>query len=345
MATIKAAVFGASGYTGGELLRLLAGHGFAETVWACADKNAGKKVSEVFPHLAGIADMKLRPSDPKLLPADVDVVFTALPHGASSRIMKRLLAKGARVIDLGADFRLPYAKYKKWYGAHPCPELIKTAVYGMTELETAKLPSAKLVANPGCYPTGAVTALAPFVNAGVIADGRVTVDSKSGVSGAGRNPQAETVFGEVNEAMTAYKPNAHRHLPEIENALSFGGVKIKADFTPHLIPVDRGILTTAYFRLSRKANASALLKIAKDYYSASRFVRICPPGVCPGTANVRGSNYCDIGAAVSEDGKTATVMSAIDNLVKGAAGQAVHNMNFMFGFEEDEGLKSPPLFP
>ncbi len=344
MKTIKAAVFGASGYTGGELLRLLAGHGFAETVWATAEKNSGRKVSDIFPGLKGIADLRLKPTDPELLPDGIDIVFTALPHGNSSVIMKSLLKKGGRVVDLGADFRLRSANYKKWYGAHPCPELIKTACYGTAELSAAKIKKARLVANPGCYPTGAILALAPFIK--LSARNRVTIDSKSGVSGAGRTPQTELMFGEVNESVRPYKPNAHRHIPEIEENLSkINGERITADFTPHLIPMDRGILTTAYMRLKTKTTSAALISAAEDFYKNSRFVRVCPEGKYPSTADVRGSNYCDMGVAVSRDGKTATVMSAIDNLMKGAVGQAVQNMNLMFGFEEDEGLKGAPVFP
>ncbi|QMU55715.1 MAG: N-acetyl-gamma-glutamyl-phosphate reductase [Candidatus Mycalebacterium zealandia] len=344
MKTVKTAVFGASGYTGGELLRLLAGHASAKTVWATADKNAGKRVSEIFPSLAGAADLKLRPSDPKLLPDGIDVIFTALPHGNSSRIMKRLLKTGAKVVDLGADFRISPTNYKKWYGSHPCPELIKTACYGMAELNGEKIARACLVANPGCYPTGATLALAPFVK--MMAEDRVTIDSKSGVSGAGRTSQPELMFGEVNESVTPYKVNFHRHMPEIEETLaSLRGKKTVVDFTPHLIPMDRGILTTAYIRLKNKTTANALAAAAEKFYKNSRFVRICLAGKYPSTAAVRASNYCDIGVAVSRDGKTATVISAIDNLTKGAAGQAIQNMNLMFGLDENEGLKGVPVFP
>ncbi len=341
---IRTAVFGASGYAGGELLRLLSGHRFARMVWAAAEKNAGKKVSDVFGGLKGIVDAKLRPSDPKLMPDEIDLVFTALPHGNSARIMKRLLKKGARVIDLGADFRISPAAYKKWYGPHSCPELIKTAPYGMAELCAEKIKTAKIVANPGCYPTGAILALAPFAE--MMSEKRAVIDSKSGASGAGRTPQRGTVFGEVNEAVKPYNPNAHRHIPEIEEALlSICGLKFGVDFTPHLIPMDRGILTTAYIRLAKKTDTEMLTGVAKGFYKNNRFVRVCLPGKYPSTADVRGSNYCDIAVAVSRDGMRATVMSAIDNLVKGAAGQAVQNMNLMFGFDEDEGLKGAPVFP
>lgn len=344
MKTIKTAVFGASGYAGGELLRILAGHPFAEVVWAAAERNAGRKVSDIFPGLRGTVDLKLRPSDPGLMPAAVDVVFTALPHGSSSRIMKRLLRKGVRVIDLGADFRIGRANYKKWYGGHPCPELIKEARYGIPELYAEDIKKARIVANPGCYPTGAILALAPFT--GLASENRVVIDSKSGVSGAGRNPDPGLVFGEVNEAVKPYKPGSHRHIPEIEENLTvLSGFRTTADFTPHLVPMNRGILTTAYVRLKKKATSAALTKIAGDFYKDARFVRIRKSGECPSTADVRGSNYCDIAVASSPDGKTATVMSAIDNLMKGASGQAVQNMNLMAGLEEDEGLRGTAVFP
>ncbi len=344
MKTIKTAIFGASGYTGGELLRLLAGHGFAEISWITAEKNAGRKVSDIFPGLRGIVDLKLRPSDPKLMPDGIDIAFTALPHGHSSRIMKRLLKRGVRVVDLGADFRITPASYKKWYGSHPCPELIKDARYGLPELGAEKIKNARIVANPGCYPTGAILALAPFMK--LMSEKRVVIDSKSGVSGAGRNPDRDLVFGEVNEAVKPYKPNSHRHIPEIEQKLAeVSGSTVTADFTPHLVPANRGILTTAYIRLRKSADPAELTQVARNFHKNSRFVRVCPQGRYPSTADVCGSNYCDMAVAVSGDGKTATVMSAIDNLMKGASGQAVQNMNLMAGFDEDQGLKGAPVFP
>ncbi|MCY3973679.1 MAG: N-acetyl-gamma-glutamyl-phosphate reductase [Candidatus Dadabacteria bacterium] len=358
----KVAVFGASGYTGGELLRILSGHRFAKVVWAGAASNAGKRASDVFPHLRGIADIKLSGQNLSLLPGDADVIFCALPHGRSSRIMRRLLKKGARVIDLGADFRLTHKNYDYWYGIspsdnlatppdsrhsdqgrlygkHPAPELIREAVYGLPEVYGKRISKARLVANPGCYATGALLALLPFAE--MVKGGRVAVDSKSGASGAGRAPAQETVFGEVNEAAKPYSPNSHRHIPEIEENLS----KITADFTPHLLPMDRGILTTAYLPLKRKTDAQKLLATAREFYADAAFIRVLPEGACPSTAGVRGSNYCDIGVAVSRDGAAATVMTAIDNLVKGASGQAVQNMNLMLGLDETEGLTAPPLFP
>ena len=335
----KVAVFGASGYTGGELLRILSGHRFAKVVWAGAASNAGKRASDVFPHLRGIADIKLSGQNLSLLPGDADVIFCALPHGRSSRIMRRLLKKGARVIDLGADFRLTSANYGRWYGKHPAQALIRGAVYGLPEVYGKRISKARLVANPGCYATGALLALLPFAE--MVKGGRVAVDSKSGASGAGRAPAQETVFGEVNEAAKPYSPNSHRHIPEIEENLS----KITADFTPHLLPMDRGILTTAYLPLKRKTDAQKLLATAREFYADAAFVRVLPAGACPSTAGVRGSNYCDIGVAVSRDGAAATVMTAIDNLVKGASGQAVQNMNLMLGLDETEGLTAPPLFP
>lgn len=344
MKTVKTAVFGASGYTGGELLRILAGHRFAEIAWITAEKNAGRKVSDIFPGLKGAVDLKLRPSDPELMPDGIDIAFTALPHGHSSGIMKTLIRKGVRIVDLGADFRIKPASYGKWYGVHPCPELIKDAQYGISELYARRIRNAQIVANPGCYPTGAILALAPFVK--LMSGKRVAIDSKSGVSGAGRAPLPELAFCEANEAVKPYNPNSHRHMPEIEENLSgIAGGAVTVDFTPHLVPMNRGILTTAYIRLGKKTDAGRLTEVARRFYKDSRFIRICPPGVYPSTADVRGSNCCDIAVATSEDGKTATVMSAIDNLMKGASGQAVQNMNLMTGFEEDEGLGGTPVFP
>lgn len=342
----KAAILGASGYTGGELLRLLLTHPHVEVVYLTADKHAGRNISDVFPHLGGFLDMKLEPLDPGALPRDIDVVFLALPHGESARIVKELYSRDIKIIDLGADFRLSRGVYKDWYGEHPCPELIEEAVYGLPEINRPAIKGAKLIANPGCYPTSAILGLAPLLKEGLIEPDSIIVDSKSGVSGAGRSPSLDYHFCEVNEGVKAYKIGEHRHMPEIEEVLSvYSGTGVNVSFTPHLIPMDRGILSTIYVRLKKKRTTGQLIGLYEEHYGKERFVRISPEKVYPSTSQVRGSNFCDIGMRAGPENKTAIIVSVIDNLVKGASGAAVQNMNVMMGFEESAGLEAPPIFP
>lgn len=342
----RAAILGASGYTGGELLRLLLVHPHVEVAHMTADKHAGRNLSAVFPHLGGFIDKKLEPLDPGALPDDIDVVFLALPHGESARVVRELYDKDLKIIDLGADFRLSRKVYKDWYGEHPCPELIEEAVYGLPEINRAGIKDTKLIANPGCYPTSAILGIAPLLKEGLIEPDTIIVDSKSGVSGAGRSPSLDYQFCEVNEGVKAYKVGEHRHMPEIEEVLSvYSGNGVSVSFTPHLIPMDRGILSTIYVRLKKKRTTGQLISLFEEHYGGERFVRISPEKVYPSTSQVRGSNFCDIGMRVDEGKKTAVIVSVIDNLVKGASGAAVQNMNIMMGFEESAGLDIPPVFP
>ena len=346
MKKIKAAVLGASGYTGGELLRFLFIHPHVEVAHMTADRHAGKHLSEVFPHLAGFIDKKLDSLDPAGLPEDIDVVFLALPHGESAKVVSELYDKDIKIIDLGADFRLSKGLYSKWYGEHPCPELIEEAVYGLPEINRSGIKDAKLIANPGCYPTSAILGLAPLLKERLIEPDTIVVDSKSGVSGAGRSPSLDYHFCEVNEGVKAYKVFDHRHMPEIEEVLSvYSGNGVSVTFTPHLIPMDRGILSTIYVRLTKKRTTGDLIGLYEEHYGKERFVRISPEKVYPSTSQVRGSNFCDIGMRVDENKKMAIIVSVIDNLVKGASGAAVQNMNLMMGFEESAGLEIPPVFP
>ncbi len=342
----KAAILGASGYTGGELLRFLLTHPHVEAAYLTADKHAGRNISDVFPHLGGFLDRRLEPLDPGALPEDIDVVFLALPHGESARVVRELYKKDLKIIDLGADFRLSHGVYKDWYGEHPCPELIEEAVYGLPEINRPAIKGAKLIANPGCYPTSAILGLAPLLKENLIEPDSIIVDSKSGVSGAGRSPSLDYHFCEVNEGVRAYKIGEHRHMPEIEEVLSvYSGVDVSVSFTPHLIPMDRGILSTIYVRLKKKRTTGQLIGLYEEHYGGERFIRISPEKVYPSTSQVRGSNFCDIGMRADPENKTAIIVSVIDNLVKGASGAAVQNMNVMMGFEEPAGLEVPPIFP
>lgn len=342
----KVAILGASGYTGSELLRFLLIHPGVQVTHLTAEKHAGKEISDVFPHLSEYLDLELEPLDADSVPSNVDIVFAALPHGASAKIVSELYKRDIKIIDLGADFRLSLERYEKWYGEHPCPELIDEAVYGLPELNRDEIKKAKLVANPGCYPESSILGLAPLLKENIIETDSIIIDSKSGVTGAGRSPSLDYHFCEVNEGLRAYKIGEHRHMPEIEEVLSdYSGRDVRVMFSPHLIPMDRGILSTIYVRLTKETTSSALLKLYREHYEGERFVRISPEGVYPSTAHVRGSNFCNIGLRVNEENNTAVVVSVIDNLVKGASGQAVQNMNIMMGWNESEGLSGPPVFP
>lgn len=345
---IKVAIIGASGYTGLELLRLLSQHPEVEITAATSRQYAGRLAGDVFPWLKeSCAGLKfIEPKDLKKIRADL--AFTCLPHGASQDAVAELLNSGKKVIDLSADFRLKNAAlYKKWYNeAHKAKTLLKKAVYGLPELNRGLIKDAALVANPGCYPTGAILALAPLVKNGLIdkALGSIIIDSKSGVSGAGRQASLDTSFVEVYGTFKAYKVGCHRHLPEIEQGLSYlAGAPIEATFTPHLLPVSRGILTTAYARLTKGAEAHGLLGLYSSFYKDEPFIRLMPQGQSPDISHVRGSNLCAIGVWADAKKKTAIVISALDNLVKGASGQAVQNMNIMSGFNETAGLEGAPL--
>jgi len=342
----KVAVLGASGYTGSELLRFLLVHMEVEVTHVTAEKHAGKKLSNVFPHLSEYLNLELNSLDADSVPIDVEIVFAALPHGKSAKIVSALYGRDIKIIDLGADFRLSRGRYEKWYGEHPCPELIDEAVYGLPEINRGEIKNAKLVANPGCYPESSILGLAPLLNEGLIENDSIIIDSKSGVTGAGRSPSLDSHFCEVNEGVKAYKIGEHRHIPEIEEVLSdYSGQDIKVVFSPHLIPMNRGILSTIYVRLTKDCTTSELLNLYKEHYAREIFVRISPEGVYPSTAHVRGSNFCNIGLRVNDGNNTAVIVSVIDNLVKGASGQAIQNMNIMMGWDESEGLSGPPVFP
>ena len=344
---VRVAVVGASGYTGVELLRLLLNHPDVTVTCVTANQNAGEEVATLFPSLAGRINMVCSTLDVNEVAANAELVFTALPHQAAMAVIPGLLAAGCRVVDLSADYRLRDPQvYAVWYAAHTSPELLGEAVYGLPELYRTAIPTARLVANPGCYPTSVALALAPLLRAELIDPATIIIDSKSGTSGAGRSAKVDSLYCEVNEGFKAYAVGKHRHTPEIEQTLSdFAGQEVTVSFTPHLLPVNRGILSTCYASLRQETTTAALLQHFRSFYDGEAFVRICGEGELPNIAFVRGANYCDIGLVVDPRTNRVIVVSAIDNLVKGAAGQAVQNMNLLLGLPETRGLEVVPLFP
>jgi N-acetyl-gamma-glutamyl-phosphate reductase len=343
----RIAVVGASGYTGVELLRLLSQHPDSELVCVTSRQYAGQAVCEVFPSLQGSLDLAFEDINSASLAGRVDLVFTAVPHQTAMGIIPDLLSAGCRVIDLSADFRISdVATYEAWYQEHTAKELLNEAVYGLPELFREQIPSARLVANPGCYPTSVALALAPLLENDLIDTTTIIVDSKSGTSGAGRAAKVDTLYCEVNEGFKAYSLPRHRHTPEIEQTLStLAGRTVTISFTPHLLPVSRGILSTCYASLSSPLSLDALHAVYQEKYAAETFVRVLPKGRLPNISQVRGSNYCDIGLSVDDRTGRVIALAVIDNLVKGAAGQAVQNMNLMLSLPENTGLMFPPIFP
>lgn len=342
---IRAAVVGATGYTGLELVRILSTHKDVELTAVTSRSKPATLFSEIFPSFKDIVSLNTEEFNAAAIAKKADVAFVALPHGSAMDVVASLLNEGLRVIDLSADFRFSsLSTYEHWYGRHSCPELLEEAVYGLPELSREKVAPAKLVANPGCYPTSVILPLMPLLKEGHIVQESIVVNSASGASGAGRSASLSNIYCEVNDSFKAYKVGEHRHTPEIEELLSLAaGEDLLISFTPHLIPMNRGISSTITAKLKNNLSTKDLLEILDDFYGNEAFVRICPEGSYPDTANVRGSNYCDIGLKVDERTGRVVVVSAIDNLVKGAAGQAVQNMNIMFGINESEGLKHVPL--
>jgi N-acetyl-gamma-glutamyl-phosphate reductase len=344
---LKIGIYGGGGYTGQELLRLLLRHPHAQVVAVTSRRYAGVPVPDVYPVFVGLTDLAFTDASPEDIASAVDIVFLALPHGVSMDAAPIFLAAGKKVIDLSADFRLRHiATYERWYSKHTAPDIVKEAVYGMPELYGKEIAEARLVANPGCYPTSVILGLAPLLAARVIDDSSIIADSKSGVSGAGREPQVGTLFCEVDEGFKAYKVGQHRHTPEMEQELSIlAGCDVRISFTPHLLPITRGILSTMYAALRKEFTTADLIDLYKAFYKGKKFVRVYKEGTFPNVSSVRGANYCDIGLTVDGRTKRVIVVCAIDNLVKGAAGQAIQNMNVMCGFGEDTGLKMVSLFP
>lgn len=342
---IRAAVVGATGYTGLELVRILSTHKDVEMTAITSRSRSATLFSEIFPSFKDILSLKTEEFDAASIARKADLAFVALPHGSAMDVVASLLNEGLRVIDLSADFRFSsLSTYEQWYGDHCSPQLLEEAVYGLPEINREKIAPARLVANPGCYPTSVILPLLPLLKGGHIAIESIVVNSASGVSGAGRSASLSNIYCEVNDSFKAYKVGEHRHTPEIEETLSLAaGEELLISFTPHLIPMNRGICSTITAKLKAHISTKDLLKVLDHFYADEAFVRVCPEGTYPDTADVRGSNYCDIGLKVDDRTGRVVVVSAIDNLVKGAAGQAVQNMNIMFGINESEGLRHVPL--
>lgn len=350
---IKAGIIGATGYAGGELVRLLMAHKEVEIKWFGSRSYIDKKYYEVYRNMFEIVDAACMDDNMEKLADEVDVIFTATPQGLCASLINETILSKVKVIDLSADFRLKdVSVYEKWYGiTHQAPQYIEEAVYGLCEINREDVKKARLVANPGCYTTCSILTIYPLVKAGLIDTDTIIIDAKSGTSGAGRSAKVPNLFCEVNENIKAYGVANHRHTPEIEEQLGYAGnCEITLNFTPHLVPMNRGILVTAYASLKAKADGSlpteAEIRAAYEaQYGKEKFVRVLEKGECPETKWVEGSNYVDVNFVVDERTKRVIMMGATDNLMKGAAGQAVQNMNLMFGFKESEGLELVPMFP
>ena len=344
---MKASIIGATGYTGAELLRILAGHDEVELVHITSESYTNSCIGEVYPHLNKVYQKKLvNMSDLEKITLDSDVLFVGLPHGHAVEIYKKIRHTDVRVIDLGADYRFhDTSVYEKWYKLEHKDKETK-AVYGLCELYRDKIRKAKILANPGCYVTASIMAIVPLLKNKLIEPDSIIVDAKSGVSGAGRSLALGSHFAEVYDSFRPYGVANHRHTPEIEQVYSeFAGQEIKISFTPHLLPIDRGILATCYADLKAGVDKAALDKAFQQTYENEYFVRLMQEGTLPAVKNVRGSNFIDIAWQVDERTGRVIVMSVLDNLVKGASGQAVQNMNIMFELPENMGLKQLPLYP
>ncbi|SDB97648.1 MULTISPECIES: N-acetyl-gamma-glutamyl-phosphate reductase [unclassified Candidatus Frackibacter] len=347
---IKVGIIGATGYTGLELVRLLTRHPKVDLEMITSRSFAGKNIAEVYPSLQGIVNLKCEALEVERLANRVEVVFTALPHGVSMSIVPKLCKAGVKVIDLSGDYRYQRQKlYEEWYQQeHTSPQLLEEAIYGLPEINREQIKESSLVANPGCYPTSSILALAPAIKKKLVDLNSIIIDSKSGVTGAGREPSRVTHFTEVDESFKAYKVAQHRHTSEIENGLEFlTEEEVILSFTPHLVPMKRGILSTVYANLDQNSdlNTEEIIKLYQEFYRTHPFVRIQDINKMPDTKYVAGSNYCDIGLKVDLRTKRIIIVSVIDNLIKGASGQAIQNFNLMSGFAEETGLKFAGIFP
>lgn len=345
---IKAGIIGATGYAGAELVRLLAGHKDVDIVWYGSRSYINDNYANVYRNFCKIVDARCLDDNLGELADQADVIFTATPQGFLASVLTEEILEKTKVIDLSADFRIKdVAVYEKWYGIeHKSPQFLAEAVYGLCEINREKIRGARLVANPGCYTTCSILTAYPLAREGLIDMDTLIVDAKSGTSGAGRGAKVPNLFCEVNENIKAYGVATHRHTPEIEEQLGYAaGRPVTLSFTPHLVPMNRGILATEYASLKEKVSWEEVKKIYEKYYGKETFIRVLDQGVCPETKWVEGSNYVDIGFQIDPRTGRIILMGAIDNLVKGAAGQAVQNMNLLFGLPETQGLELVPMFP
>ena len=345
---IKAGIIGATGYAGGELVRLLTAHKEAEIKWSGSRSYIDKKYADVYQNMFRIVEERCLDDNMEALSKEVDVIFTATPQGLCASLVNEEILSRTKIIDLSADFRIQDVDiYEHWYGIqHPSPQFISEAVYGLCEINRERVKGARLVANPGCYPTCTTLSVYPLLKEGLIEPNTIIVDAKSGTSGAGRGAKVDNLYCEVNENIKAYGVAVHRHTPEIEEQLGYAaGESLRINFTPHLVPMNRGILITAYASLKREVSYEEVRAAYDKYYASERFVRVLDPDVCPQTKWVEGSNYVDVNFKIDARTGRVIMMGAMDNLVKGAAGQAVQNMNLMFGLKESEGLELVPMFP
>jgi N-acetyl-gamma-glutamyl-phosphate reductase len=343
---IRVAIFGASGYTGAELLRLLASHPSARVVAAGAHDRAGRTVGAVHPHLAPLGDLAFERLDASVA-SRADAALLALPHGASGALAPELVEAGLRVVDLGGDFRLPADDYPGWYGfEHPAPAWLDKAVYGLPELFGEEITGADLVANPGCYPTAAALALVPLLRVGLVGPGGIVIDAKSGVSGAGAAPTDTVHYARTEGSVRPYRVGTHQHTPEIELVLRRAtGAPAAVTFVPHLVPAVRGVLTTCYAGVTAATSVEELAEALAGAYEDAPFVRALPPGGMPDPKRVTGANVCEVGVGLDPRAGMAVAVGAVDNLVKGAAGQAIQNLNLMFGLPQETGLPSVGIYP
>ena len=350
---LKVGIIGATGYAGNELVRLLMGHKDVEIKWYGSRSYIDKKYAEVYQNMFEIVEDNCLDDNMEELASKVDVIFTATPQGFLAGVLTEEILSKVKIIDLSADFRIKDVKtYEKWYKIeHKSPQFIEEAVYGLCEINRDKVKGARLIANPGCYTTCSILTAYPLVKEGLIDPDTLIIDAKSGTSGAGRGAKLPNLFCEVNENMKAYGVTNHRHTPEIEEQLGYAaGKKIVVNFTPHLVPMNRGILATEYATLNKKADGTLptyeeVKAVYDKYYKNEKFVRVLEKDICPETKWVEGSNYVDVNFKIDERTGRIVMMGALDNLVKGAAGQAVQNMNLLFGFDEAEGLNLVPMFP
>ena len=345
---IKVGIIGATGYAGSELVRILLGHKDVEIKWYGSRSYIDKKYASIYQNFFQLVDANCMDDNMEVLADQVDVIFTATPQGLCASLVNEEILSKVKIIDLSADFRIKDVKvYEEWYKLeHKSPQFIEEAVYGLCEINREDVKKARLVANPGCYTTCSILTCYPLVKEGIIDPNTIIVDAKSGTSGAGRGAKVDNLFCEVNENMKAYGVATHRHTPEIEEQLGYAcGEKITINFTPHLVPMNRGILATAYASLKKDVTYEEIKAIYDKYYADEKFVRVLKKDVCPQTKWVEGSNYVDVNFKIEPRTNRIIMKGAIDNLVKGAAGQAVQNMNLMFGLKESEGLELVPMFP